>query len=99
MADGLALGSPNRWAPENKDNMNPYAYSPFGLGPRNCIGMRFAMEELKIALCTVLSRVKFVPVKETPVTESGKSNPIPHTFNPLLVFFLFFLASVNRRKN
>jgi len=61
--------NPDRWAPENKDNLNPYAYAPFGLGPRNCIGTRFAMEELKIALCTVLSRVKFVPVEETPVTK------------------------------
>jgi len=59
---------PDRWAVENKHNLNPYAYIPFGLGPRNCIGMRFAMEELKLALCTVVSRVKFVPVGQTPET-------------------------------
>ena len=29
--------------------------------------MRFAMEEMKIALCSVISKVKFVPTKETPV--------------------------------
>nr|QST15048.1 CYP360A8 protein [Diaphanosoma celebensis] len=56
---------PDRWDPVNKQDRNPYAFIPFGLGPRNCVGMRFAMEELKIALCTLLLTFKFVPVKET----------------------------------
>ena len=47
--------------------MNPNTFLPFGLGPRNCVGMRFAMEELKIALCSVVKKLRFYPVEETPV--------------------------------
>jgi len=57
---------PTRWAPENKHKLNPYAYTPFGLGPRNCVGMRFAMEELKLALCSIVSRFEFSRSKDTP---------------------------------
>ena len=57
----------DRWDPAFKQNRNPYTYLPFGIGPRNCVGMRFALEELKFALCTLLRKFRFVPVKETPV--------------------------------
>ena len=41
---------------------------PFGMGPRNCIGMRFAMEEMKIALCALVKNFRFFPVPETTVS-------------------------------
>jgi len=56
-----------RWSPENKTKRSPYTYMAFGTGPRNCVGMRFAMEELKIAICTMVQKYRFYPVEETPV--------------------------------
>ena len=50
-----------RFSPENKPNIDPFTYMPFGQGPRNCIGMRLAQLEAKIAFARVIQ--KFRPVK------------------------------------
>lgn len=42
-----------------------YAYFPFGGGPRHCLGMRFAMTELKLALATMARRVRFDRLTES----------------------------------
>jgi cytochrome P450 len=41
-----------------------YAYFPFGGGPRHCIGMRFARQELRLATATLLRRVRLETVDE-----------------------------------
>ena len=56
-----------RWSPENKKNMIPYTYLPFGGGPRGCLGTRFAMEQMKITLSVLIPQFEFYPVAETPV--------------------------------
>ena len=40
---------------------------PFGHGPRNCIGMRFALIEAKIALAKLLVKFRFEKAAETEV--------------------------------
>ncbi|QLG62733.1 cytochrome P450 [Halorarum salinum] len=49
---------PSRWEGSRED-VPEYAYFPFGGGPRHCIGMRFAMLELKLLLATVVQRARF----------------------------------------
>ena len=57
----------NRFSPENKKDRNPYHFIPFGNGPRNCIGMRLALQELKVAIIHVLRKVKVSKCKKTKV--------------------------------
>jgi len=57
--------NPDRWSPENKSNINTYTYLPFGGGPRQCMGSRFAMEQMKLAICTLVHQFTFFPHAET----------------------------------
>lgn len=43
---------------------NPLAFMAFGNGPRNCIGMKFAIKELKIALVKLVLNFEFMPMNE-----------------------------------
>nr|XP_036873816.1 cytochrome P450 3A12-like [Manis javanica] len=58
---------PERFSKKNKDSINPYTYLPFGTGPRNCIGMRFALLNMKVAIVRVLQNFSFKPCKETQI--------------------------------
>ena len=64
----LSLGMWSRFKEEEKEKRPPLAHIPFGMGPRNCIGMRFALLEAKLAFITILSKYKFVRAPETEVS-------------------------------
>ena len=58
---------PKRFRGPAKDTHHAFQFLPFGAGPRNCIGMRFALMEIKLALVKILMKYKFVRSPETQV--------------------------------
>ena len=58
---------PERFSKENKGSIDPYVYLPFGNGPRNCLGMRFALMNMKLALTKIMQNFSFQPCKETQI--------------------------------
>lgn len=60
---------PKRFKPERflERQFSPYEYLPFGGGNRRCIGMAFAMFEMKLVLAKVLSRHSLELAENRPV--------------------------------
>ncbi|XP_012521731.2 cytochrome P450 9e2 [Monomorium pharaonis] len=59
---------PERFLGERrKDSLNCGAYLPFGLGPRMCIGNRFALLETKVLLFHLLARCDLKTCEKTPM--------------------------------
>jgi cytochrome P450 len=54
----------SRFSPEFKRNSN--AYLPWGIGPRNCVGMRYAQMEMKMALAKILLKYDVLSTQNTP---------------------------------
>ncbi|XP_077554165.1 cytochrome P450 3A19-like [Haemaphysalis longicornis] len=51
-----SLFDPERFNEDNKNNIHPACFLPFGNGPRACIGRPFAVLNVKVALATLVSR-------------------------------------------
>lgn len=64
---------PERFTPEAKAKRHPFVYLPFGAGPRNCVGMRLAQLEIKMALVHLIHKYNVVACTETKVPLELKS--------------------------
>lgn len=79
---------PSRWTPEFEAALPRCAYTPFGGGPRVCIGNHFAWAELVCVLSEALARFDFKPVQPfrprllLSVTARPK-HPIPIRVEPI----------------
>ena len=57
---------PERFLKENSEDLTPYTFLAFSGGPRICLGMRFAMTEMKVCLAKLLQKFE---IKTCPKTE------------------------------
>ncbi|MGV9359274.1 cytochrome P450 [Amycolatopsis sp. NPDC003731] len=77
---------PDRWTPDRAAAVPKGAFAPFGAGTRQCIGNRFAQNEIVITLATVAARWRLVPVPGKPVrvkfTSAAYPESLPMTVVP-----------------
>lgn len=50
---------PERWLGPEPPHSHPYAFLPFSLGPRHCIGYKFAEFEAKLMMCNLIRAFTF----------------------------------------
>ena len=77
--------NPDNFSPEAKEKRDPFAFLPFGVGPRHCIGMRMALLEIKIGLLKILQRFKFERAPETVDTLKHRAVLIMTPKEPIFV--------------
>lgn len=65
-----------RFYSENREKYNKGAFMPFGLGPRYCAGMRFALLEIKVALTKILLNYDILPAKGSHYPPKFRQNAV-----------------------
>jgi len=77
---------PDRWTPERAAAVPKGAFIPFGAGTRQCIGNRFAQNEVVITVATLAARWRLVPLPGKPVrvkfTSAAYPDSLPMTAVP-----------------
>ena len=83
--------NPDRFSRENKASIHPLAYLPFSAGPRNCVGMRLALDMVMFAVMRLLLKFRF---------HKGTYNKYPMKPSPGFIVCLqdFRVAVENRKK-
>jgi len=66
---------PERFSEENRHKIDPDTYLPFGIGPRNCIGSRFALMEIKTVIYYLLLNFNFDATEKTNIPIKLAKNP------------------------
>lgn len=81
--------NPDHFSAEQMSKRHPSSYAPFSLGPRNCIGMRYAYISMKIMLATLMRQFKF--------TTDLKMSDIKMRFEITMKFVCGNMVKVERR--
>ncbi|UJR23769.1 hypothetical protein I4U23_026745 [Adineta vaga] len=76
---------PERFSPAEKAKRHPMAYLPFGDGPRNCLGMRFALLEIKLGIVKALRLVEIQQCEKTEIPIQLSKRPTLSSKNGIWV--------------
>ncbi|XP_075165472.1 cytochrome P450 6a8-like [Haematobia irritans] len=78
---------PERFTTEERKQLHPMAYQPFGAGPRSCIAERFGMMQSMLGVALLLNNFKFSICEKTP--DCLKFDPFNiRVFNPSECIYL-----------
>ena len=65
---------PLRFSEAASAGRHRFAYIPFGVGPRHCIGENFALYEIAVHLATMARRFRLTPVSDAPPQIEARIN-------------------------
>ncbi|XP_022229687.2 uncharacterized protein LOC111079011 [Drosophila obscura] len=91
---------PHKFRPERfeLEKPGPFEYVPFSAGPRNCIGQKFALLEIKTVVSKIIRHFKVLPALDELASKDGyisttlgyrpeerkKRDPLRHKYDPIL---------------